>query len=330
MTDDRANRLLATATPWIDEQLATHGLRRTGPLGEPRVRAWSIVVSITTDGGRVWFKAPSRVTAHEIPLYPLLAEAGPDIVLQPLGISVERSWILLPDGGTSLMHALSGDALFERLLDVLPRYAHLQRAITARVPAMLTMGVPDMRPATLPERFDEALEAAISLARDRGDDEDVLTLANVRSRRPRFLDWCQALAASPVVPSIDHSDLHANNMLLPEEIPGPARIYDWGDSVLAHPFSTLLVALRSLMDQLETTGDDPRLARARDAYLEPFTDMASLRELLELVDAACWTSIITRALNWVHVFELGPPTNSDWAEAPIAWMKTLLHDSWLD
>ncbi len=280
--------LFANATPWIDEQLSAHGLRRTGPLAEPRVRTWSTVVSFPTNAGKAWFKAPSRVTAHEIPLYPLLAEAGPDIVLQPLGIDVERSWILLPDGGTSLMHALSGDALFERLLDVLPHYAYLQRATTSQVPAMLAMGVPDMRPATLPERFDEALTATMSLARERGDQRDVEALRRVATLRPRFEQWCDLLAASPIGPSIDHSDLHANNMLLPGEPSGPARMYDWGDSVVAHPFSSLLVALRSLMDELRRNRRRPA---ARSALGTPI----SSRSPISPAGTSSWHSPTRRA-----------------------------------
>lgn len=294
------------------------------------MRAWSTVVAVPTDEGRVWFKAPSRVTAHEIPLYPLLVDAGPELVLHPLGTDIERSWILLPDSGTSLMHALSGDAIYERLLTFLPRYAQLQRAMTAHVPAMLAMGVPDMRPEVLPGRFDEALTVTMSLAGERGDRGDMEELTRVATLRPRFEAWCDLLSASPVGPSIDHSDLHANNMLLPEGPDGLAWIYDWGDSVVAHPFSTLLVAIRSLMDELRATPDDPRLARVRDVYLEPFTDGATRRELEALADAACWTSIITRALNWIHVFELGLPMNPDWETAPITWMKTFLNISWLD
>ncbi len=170
----------------------------------------------------------------------------------------------------------------------------------------------------------------MSLARERGDQRDVKALTRVATLRPRFKEWCDLLATSSIGPSIDHSDLHANNMLLPEGPSGPARMYDWGDSVVAHPFSTLLVAIRSLMDELQAKPDDPRLKRVRDAYLEPFTDLANRAELLTLADAACWTSIITRALNWIHVFGLGLPMNPDWETAPITWMKTFLNDSWLD
>lgn len=328
--DHTTRALIATATPWIDDCLARHSVTRSGPLEHPRVRSWATVIAVPTSGGTAWFKAASSTTAHEIGLYPILVAEAPGLVLHPYATDPERAWMLLPDGGTSLLHSLSGDAQVHRLVRVLPHYAQLQRAMMRHVPAMLALGVPDMRPNVLPARFDEALAAAESIAQALGSGSDIEALRRVATLRPRFVEWCESLAASPIPASIDHSDLHANNLLLPDGPDGPARIYDWGDSVIALPFSTLLVMLRALMDSLETTPEDPRISRVRDAYLEAFTDLASHEELISLADAACWTSVVSRAIIWVRVLEIGPPANPAWSIAPLEWMKTFLNTSWLE
>ena len=54
-------------------------------------------------------------TAFEVPLYRVLARAVPERVLTPIAVDVERAWLLLPDGGSSLGERDAGlDALVER------------------------------------------------------------------------------------------------------------------------------------------------------------------------------------------------------------------------
>ena len=328
--DDNTSALVSEAMPWIDSRLAEHGMTRTGSPGDPRVRPWATVISIPTDQGIVWFKAASPATAHEIGLYPLLIAEAPGLVLHPIATDPARAWMLLPDGGISLRHAVPADAQDEYLLRIVPRYAQLQRGMAKHVRAMLSIGVPDMQPHTMVDRFDEAIAAAEALARASGALEDIDAIRRVAAVRSRFQSWSETVASFPIAASIDHSDLHANNMLLPEGIRGRARIYDWGDSVIAHPFSTLLVMLRSLMDELQTTPNDPRLARVRDAYLGSFADVAGHDELVEIAEAACWTSVVTRALVHVRIIDLTGSQDPYLASAPIAWMKTFLNATWLE
>ena len=63
---------------------------------------------------------------------------------------------------------------------------------------------------------------------------------------------------------VDHNDLHDRNVL-PAGANGQFRYYDWGDSVVAHPFASMLLPL-SL--QPPSAGD-----RVRDAYLAAWCDV---------------------------------------------------------
>ena len=45
--------------------------------------------------------------------------------------------------------------------------------------------------------------------------------------------------------SLDHGDLHGNNVLVASG-DGPIRLFDWGDAVVAHPFATLTTTLGSI------------------------------------------------------------------------------------
>ncbi|WP_285501552.1 phosphotransferase [Actinokineospora sp. NBRC 105648] len=282
------------AVGWLDERLAAAGARRVGQIEEPRVRPWSTVFAAPTTAGRVWFKAMGPDTAFEAGLYEVLHPVVPDRVLTPIATDRERGWIVLPDGGPTLPDGAA-------LPDFLARYGQLQRDLAPHVDALLAAGVADMRPAILPARFAEALRLI------DGVPESIAALA------PEVADWCARLAASAVPASIDHNDLHAGNVL-PD-----GRFYDWGDSVVAHPFASLLVPLSML----------PEAARAGavDAYLEPFTDLGTRAELRDDLELACRVGKIARALVWHRAVAAAP---SDFADAPLATLVALAKPSFTD
>ncbi|WP_308285964.1 phosphotransferase [Streptomyces ardesiacus] len=61
--------------------------------------------------------------------------------------------------------------------------------------------------------------------------------------RPRLTDWCAELDALGVPDSLDHADLHNGQVFHPA--PGRFTFVDWGDAVVAHPFSSLAVPRRA-------------------------------------------------------------------------------------
>ena len=71
---------------------------------------------------------------------------------------------------------------------------------------------------------------------------------------------------------------------------------------------------------LETGFDDPRFLRARDAYLEVFTDLAPRQELVETLELASHVAKIARVLTWDRALRAardpGEPVEDDWLTAP--------------
>jgi len=310
-----------SAVAWIDERLAAAGLERAGEVEQPRVRPWATVLRVPVRGGTtVWFKAAGPGTAFEVPLYALLARTVPGHVLTPIAADPDRGWILLPDGGPELAERATGAAQVDGLIAALVQYGRLQRELEPHVEAMLALGVPDMRPAAMPGRFGEALEAA--------GGGDVATLRRIAAMEPTVRDWCERLIASPLPPSLDHNDLHERNVLV--DAAGGISYYDWGDSVVAHPFAAMLVPLGQVRRR---SGDDSRLLRARDAYLEVFSDRAPRAELAETLALACHVAKIARALSWHRALqaarEQGEAVDADWATAPLESLAMVLDESYL-
>jgi hypothetical protein len=73
-------------------------------------------------------------------------------------------------------------------------------------------------------------------------EEPLRQYAALRALRPALAQWCERLAASPVPPSLDHSDLHDYQVFVAD---GRYAFFDWGDASIGHPFTSLLVILRA-------------------------------------------------------------------------------------
>jgi hypothetical protein len=325
------DRWRADATAWADARLQEAGIRRTGAAEQPRVRPWGTVLRMPTTTGTVWLKATAPATAFEVTLYPMLHRYAPEAVLEPIATDTARGWLLLPDGGVHLGDVLEGAALVQAMVKVLPRYGTLQLALTPAVDEMLAAGVLDMRPAALARRFDEALALTGAWAEAHGRDDDRALHARLAGARPSVEGWAARLAASPVPPSIDHDDLHPRNVLVRTAgALDTARFYDWGDSVVAHPFTSALVALRAVQASLHVGPDDATLLRLRDAYLEPFGAFGSRAELIDTLETACHAGKIVRALVWHRAIGTMPPNEAGaFADAPLAWLGQVLEPSWL-
>lgn len=219
-------------------------------------RPWSTVGRVPVAGGVAWFKACNEVQAFEPRLTAELFERWPDRVAEVLAYDSDRGWLLFADAGTRI-----GDLgnLPSYWLTVLPLYAELQRDEAAHAVDHLEHGVPDLRVATLPARYAELVRRDLPLSEDQGS--KLWMFAPVFERR------CADLASAGLPETVQHDDLHMNNVYSKG---GVLRVLDWGDSSVSHPFASLVPTFRFLEERNGVGANDPQIARLRDAYLEPW------------------------------------------------------------
>jgi Phosphotransferase enzyme family len=315
------------AVVWLDERLAAGGISRTGAVEQPHLRPWATALTAPTTAGPVWLKAAGPGTAFEAGLYELLARVVPEQVLVPIAVDAARGWMLLPDGGPPLADRVAGAALADAFVAILPEYGRLQRALAPEIGTALAAGVSDMRAQAMPGRFDEAVESVT-----RGDADASAALRDVLALRDTYASWCERLAVAPVPASLDHNDLHPWNMLVSRlDHLHEVRFYDWGDTVVAHPFASMLVPLNWAQRRLELDLDAPELHRIRDAYLDVFSDLAPHAELVETLELACRVGKVARALTWARALAASDPGEIDdsFASAPLECLLSLLEDTYL-
>ena len=209
-------------------------------------------------------------------MFGVLADVAPEHVLAPVATDVDRAWSVLPDAGTRLRDRLEthpGER-FDRWVDVVRDHAVLQRALHRD-------GRLDARPrgprhATTDRHPPRRRLAGLARPRPRPADSG----AGVASSLTRA---CDALAASPVPPTVQQDDLHDGNVLLDAGAPMPLayRLVDWGDASISHPFGVFLILRISLATRGGVDPHGPELRRVEDAYLAGFADLAPVEELRE-------------------------------------------------
>ncbi|MBB5867004.1 hypothetical protein F4553_000383 [Allocatelliglobosispora scoriae] len=308
----------ALAQTWIAAALADRGTPATGPAVIDRDRPWSRVARVPVDGGEVWFKRNNEGSRYEAGLMRLLATLLPDHVIVPIAVDVPRGWMLLPDGGHTL-RSLTGDVFHEDRWEVLlRRYAELQQAVAPRAEELLAMGVPDVRPRAVPEIFAQLLDDPYVVANTSAEN-----LAALRAWEPRLAELAARLDASGIAPSVQHDDLHTGNVFADAE--GGLRFFDFGDASLAHPFGTMLVALRVVHRDAKVEHDDPVLHRLRDHYLSAWGGEADLPELRRICQDAIEVTKVSKALSYHRsLIDADEQALTEYGDGITGWLEELL------
>ena len=286
---------LADARAWVEAHLAERGQEIAGELEQPHVQWWSTAIRVPATDGVYWFKASGAAGGFEARLTELLARLFPDRTAELVALDGERRWMLTRDAGTKLRDLIGGRDDLTQFEQLLPRYGELQLALAERVDELLSLGVPDLRLATLPGLLRRAVtdpevpllvgaDALTASERDALDDGIAA-----------FDEICARLAAYGFPETLQHDDFHEGNIFVRN---GSHVFFDWGDACVSHPFHTLAVTLRALAWRYELEPGGPEVTRLRDAYLEPWTELRPRADVRAAADLARRTGTIQRAMAW--------------------------------
>ena len=293
---------------------------QTGPAEPARIVPWSSVFRIPTADGPVWAKANWPGAVYEARLMGLLARHSPRNVLHPLALEARRGWLLFPDGGTTMDVLTPHAAAFDLWTETLVEYAGLQRRMESQVPAMIAGGVPDRRSERLPALLEAIVARRDALAVGREGGLSEAEWEGLAALLPRVRDWCARLAEDGIAPTVQHDDLKEENVFLKEGL----RIFDWGEAVVAHPFTSLLSALDMTERAFGLPPEDSALRRIRDAYLGAWEDRHGPERLAEGAGLAVRMGIVIRATALLNAPEGVRGAAHEWLRA---WMRRLLREA---
>lgn len=310
----------AEALRWIHETLDQLGIKVTGEATQPRTRFWSTQLVIPTEVGTLWFKENSPSQAFEAALVVEVERLVPGHVVPALAVEPGRGWMLSRDAGVCLWD--TGAVTAEHWVRILQEYAGLQRALEGHRPELLATGLPAMPEGEAAAYLVEQVEVHAALPATHPLAMPAHLAATTLAEANQVARAADSLVASGIPASLQHNDLHPGNVFVPDA--GPLELIDLGDAVWAHPFCVARIPLWTMRGRLELAPDDPLLSRARDAYLEPWTDLAPLAELRALLPAAERISCLHRAESWRRLQAEVPPGRVDagWRDTAYTWLAT--------
>ena len=279
---------------WLLATLSDAGLTPTGPVVQERIRFWSTVLHVDTDGGRVWVKENAPSQSFEAALVAEVERVAPGRMPPVLAVEPHRGWLATRDVGSALWSR--EDVEDGDWLELLAVWGGLQRELEPHRAALLATGL-----STFPEDGAAAWAADLAESLNALPEADPRRLgdaewAAVRAGLPTVAAAADELVASGLPASLQHNDLHLGNAF---REPGDAMTFiDLGDAVWAHPLTTARIPLWILRDQRAAGPRDPVVRRASDAALEPWTDLVPLDGLRALLPAAERISCLHRAESW--------------------------------
>jgi len=285
------------AREWIQAQAQRHSILITGEIEQPHVYAWSTVLHVPTDQGKLFFKATAHETIYEAALTQSLARWYPDCMPEFVAVDTGRGWMLMRDGGEQLRASIRPTKDITLWKPVIARYAEVQIGLADHVTELLSLRLPDHRLSVLPGLFTELLADEESLMIDQEKGLTSSEWQEVKDKTSRFEQICAELAAYGIPESLNHGDFHDGNVLIKE---GRITFFDWGDASVAHPFvslRTFFVSVEMAL-QIDDYSLTPEMSALLDFYLEPWQKFSSREKLLAAYQLSTPVASIVKALAW--------------------------------
>ncbi len=296
-------RDVAEAHDWAREACRSLGIPVVAPIESVHVQPWSTIFRVPTSAGAVYVKCCGPTQAHEPRLTALLHREFPGLVTEVLALHSTRPWMLVAEGGKKLGEMYSGDELLRKWREILPRCARMQRDVTPRTNEIIGFGTPDRRAAPLLAGFADVVAGEPEVSGQRPDRLTADERRALTSVHARLAEGLRAFAAVGIDDTLNHDDLHQNNVLVRD---GRMVIFDWGDACVSHPFLTLAVTLRFAAQKTGRAADSAEIVALRDAYLEPWRDRASTRELRDAAELGRRIGEVSRTLTFDAVARAYP------------------------
>ncbi|GAA1745137.1 phosphotransferase [Aeromicrobium alkaliterrae] len=318
---DRAFSLEVAEEPWHQAARSWIAAHLDGAeivsVEQPRIRPWSTQLRVETSRGRHWFKALPPGAAYEAGLHALLADLAPDDVARPVAVDAARGWILDVDHGPTWREQRAATTADWQSL--MARVARLQQRLARHGDAILATGLPDCRPSRTVDLFDRFVTLFAELEPDHPCHLDAGVASDLRDQRPRVETAAARLVASPLPSTLQHGDLHTDNVFASPE---GLRLFDFGDAQWAHALEVLAVP-RGVIDADE---GDVRWEPVLAAYAAEW-DLTP-DDLADDLSATWTTQSVHRCLTWWRALSSASAAEwSEWGVGPVHHLtRVLSHD----
>ncbi len=273
-----------------------------------QAKQWSIssVLRVETDGPELYFKVPLRLPlfVEEAVVTRRLAQRFPGYVPAPLAVEPQHGWMLL----AAFEELFDFDSPLEIGKEALRRFAVLQLRTAELTAELLSDGCLDRRLDVLENQIEPLLNDPEAVSKLQPDE-----LAELRRLTPSLQAICRRLAEFEIPATLVHGDLHLGNVT---RVDGELQYFDWTDACVAHPFIDLL--------SLQWEPDGAKRAALREAYLEPWLEVAPAERLREAADLAAVVIPLHHAVSYATIVANLEPSAQGEADATHEFLREVL------
>lgn len=272
-----------------------------------RLSPWSTLWRARGSNGiDYWAKQNCEHQGFEAALLARLDRISPERVVPVVAWDGGRGLHLVPDQGPVLADTIADDDV-DAWCRVVAHAMALQRDLLGHEDELVAAGVTTMRTADAPDYVRVRAEQLARLADGDPRRLEPAHAVELRALLPVVREWVGQLEALGLGETLVHNDLHAKNVFVGVGVgvgagaSGRLRFFDFGDAVLAHPLSALMIPLNILRHRFEAGPSDARLWMVADAGLEVWSDVVPAGALREALPAALQLGRLARAESWLRV-----------------------------
>jgi len=249
---------------WAEDSLLSHGYTIKARPEDVQTTPWSCVKRFLTSDGYIYLKQTPPGLSLEPAITQILYDQFHANV--PCIIAADKilNCFLMKDAGNPLRDFLKGNFQPDLLCQAIKTYTAIQYAVTAKLTIFTELGVPDWRLKELPRLYSEFISQEALLKEDGLTQNELILLHKLS---PQFSAMCEHLSRYKIPETLDHCDFHDNNILI-EDGTYHMTIIDLGETVVTHPFFSLLTCIRNARFRYALKETDEIYLGLQDACLD--------------------------------------------------------------
>jgi len=249
---------------WAEEYLLSHGYTIKNSPEDIQITPWSSVKRFFTSDGYVYLKQTPPALSLEPIISQILREKYDANVPQIIATNIELNCFLMKDAGITLREYFKNNFQPVLLCQAIKQYTAIQCATSKDIDKFLNLGVPDWRLGSLPALYTKLLSNEKILIEDGITTDEINLLHKLHHT---FSSLCELLSKYKIPETLDHCDFHDNNILI-EVVSKNMIISDLGETVITHPFFSLITCLRNATFRYSIKETDKTYLELKEACFE--------------------------------------------------------------
>ncbi len=211
-----------------------------------------------------------------------------------------NSFITTSCGDISLRHLFQGEINMDMLKRGIDAYTRIQRQLENKTESLFKLGIPDWQLHQLPIKYNELINNTDLLKNDGLTPKEIAQLYQLI---PTCIELCEKAAQYYIPETINHCDIHENNMLLDNKT-GAINIIDWGECVVTHPFLSLNGCLWNLTYFNKIKESDADYRKLQLQCISPWKNQYDETTLLEILGITNQLLGIFAALSYERLYQM--------------------------